>query len=206
MVSLCRHAISSKTGTTRRRTIFSHLLIAAILSLLFGLGWAFGFIGTTSLPSSVYIPAQYIFSIFIGIQGVLIFILHAIRSADSREEWRRWWYTLTCRSEIYHVRRTMSVTGSGSTRVVTRKATYLSDSSTLPRDLEGGKDVPLAEHPKAVEAASELSKVLDSSYAVENVYADDPTVHDEDVGGVGEEVKKDLSEAVLSNGDASTQL
>ena len=211
MVSLCRHAASTKTGGTRRRTIISHLLIAAILSLLFGLGWAFGFIGTTSLPPSVYVPAQYIFSIFIGIQGVLIFILHAIRSADSREEWKRWWYTLTCRSETYHVRRTMSFSGSGSTRVVARKATYLSDSSNLPRDLEGGKDVPLVDHPKAAEAASELSKVLDSSHAVENAYAVDQTTHEEENPGVDEEenpgvdeeVKKDLSEAVLNT---STQL
>ena len=76
-----------------------HLLVAIILSLLFGLGWAFGLIGTSSqLPEEAYIPAQYIFSIFMGIQGVLIFLLHAVRSRVARKDWKNWWFTVTCRS------------------------------------------------------------------------------------------------------------
>ena len=91
-----------------------YLFIAMILSLLFGLGWAFGLIGTSSLPAGVSIPAQYIFSIFIGFQGVLLFVLHAIRSPDSREEWKRGWYTITGRADKYRVIRTSSIIGTGT--------------------------------------------------------------------------------------------
>ncbi len=61
------HAAKSADVTkTNRSAILRHVLIAIILSLLFGLGWAFGLIGTSSLPEEVYIPAQYIFSISWG--------------------------------------------------------------------------------------------------------------------------------------------
>ena len=103
MVTLCilrRNAVKSATNTNVYTTsvIAKHLLVAVILSLLFGVGWAFGLIGTSSqLPEEAYTPAQYIFSIFMGIQGVLIFLLHAVRSPEAREEWKKWWYTATCR-------------------------------------------------------------------------------------------------------------
>ena len=106
MVTLCmysrRNAVRSAKNTNVYMTsvIAKHLLIAVVLSLLFGLGWAFGLIGTSSqLPEEAYTPAQYIFSIFMGIQGVLIFLLHTVRSQEAREEWKKWWYTATCRSK-----------------------------------------------------------------------------------------------------------
>ena len=102
MVTLCmysrRNAVRS-ANVHAISVIAKHLLIAVVLSLLFGLGWAFGLIGTSSqLPDEAYTPAQYISSIFMGIQGVLIFLLHTIRSQEAREEWKKWWYTATCRS------------------------------------------------------------------------------------------------------------
>ncbi len=113
MVSLCRNSAKS-AGTTKssRSVVLRHLLRAVVLSLLFGLGWAFGLIGSSSLPKEIFILAQYIFSIFVGLQGVFIFIFHAIRSPDAREEWKRWWYTVTSMAEQFRVLLTTSTTGT----------------------------------------------------------------------------------------------
>ena len=103
--TLCMYSRRNTVKTAKNTNVYvisiieRHLLVAVILSLLFGLGWAFGLIGTSSqLPEEAYTPAQYIFSIFMGIQGVLIFLLHAVRSREARKEWKKWWYTATCRS------------------------------------------------------------------------------------------------------------
>ena len=114
ITSLCRHAAKRETADFNS-VVTRQLFIAIVLSLLFGLGWAFGLIGSSSLPSGVSITGQYIFSIFIGFQGVLIFFLHAVRSTDVREEWKRWWYWITCRTEHYRIYQTTSkVSGSRS--------------------------------------------------------------------------------------------
>ncbi len=134
MVSLIRHAAKSADVTkTNRSAILRHVLIAIILSLLFGLGWAFGLIGTSSLPEEVYIPAQYIFSIFVGLQGVFIFVFHTIRSPDAREEWKRWWYTATGRGEKYRVLQTASTTGTLRTK-------YRQGSSDRPTSATSATD------------------------------------------------------------------
>ena len=97
MISLCRHAIRSSEKKGPRSIILRHLFIAMVLSLLFGLGWVFGVTGSTILPPALHKPARYLFNIFIGLQGVLIFVLHAVRSPDAREEWKHWWYCVTCK-------------------------------------------------------------------------------------------------------------
>ena len=125
MVALCMHsrrsAVLKAKDTNVKSVIGKHFLIAVVLSLLFGLGWAFGLIGTSSLPEEAYTPAQYIFSIFMGAQGVLIFILHAVRSQEARQEWKKWWYTVTCRRNLYELKRCasfpsqVSIPGSSTT-------------------------------------------------------------------------------------------
>ena len=104
--SLCHNA--EKSGNADKINVKRQLFIAMMLSVLFGLGWAFGLIGSSSLPSGVSITGQYIFSIFIGFQGVMIFFLYAVRSTDAREEWKRWWYRITCRAEHYRIYGTAS--------------------------------------------------------------------------------------------------
>ena len=153
MISLCRHSSAKTAGQRDNKSMVArYLLIAVILSLLFGLGWVFGLIGTSSLPRGVSIPAQYLFSIFIGLQGVLVFILHAIRSPDSRDEWKRWWYSITCRAEQYRVFRTASITGTTSTtrqeNIYSTNATFITQSESFhlgtKAGLEAGEKQPLS--------------------------------------------------------------
>ena len=130
--SLCRHATESGTADVKS-VVTRQLSIAMVLSLLFGLGWAFGLIGSSSLPNGVSITGQSIFSIFIGCQGVLIFLLHAVRSADAREEWKRWWYGITCRTEQYRIYQTTSITPGSRSKKGTLP-TEASSHSSGPSD------------------------------------------------------------------------
>ena len=116
---LCRH--SAKTANTTESThpmVRRHLLVAAVLSILFGLGWAFGMIGTSSLPKEVYIPAQYIFSILMGLQGVLIIILHGICSPDVHEEWKQLWNIAVNKSRNY-----LFLKSGSATKTVNKEST-----------------------------------------------------------------------------------
>lgn len=163
MVALCMHtkrtATMSGEDTNVKSMIAKHFLIAAVLSLLFGLGWAFGLIGTSSLPREVHLPAQYIFSIFMGIQGILMFFFHAVRSPDAREEWERWWYTITCRSDSYYLKRHASIS---VTRSTLGKA---GSTATGEKSAAFDESIPLA--PKDTK---EMAAAPDTSTAVKNMY------------------------------------
>ena len=180
MVALCIHsrrtAVISAKDTNVKSVIAKHLLIAVVLSLLFGLGWAFGLIGTSSLPQEAYTPAQYIFSIFMGIQGVLIFILHTVRSQEAREEWKKWWYTVTCRRNSYELKRRASftVTSSSSRGHVT---TLETSTAVLEKSMpyQGAEEVVPLSPRNTSDEREEMQAVVAASTTIENVYVVDPT-------------------------------
>lgn len=174
MVTLCMHAhkAAATKDTNIKSMVAKHLIVAVILSLLFGLGWAFGLIGTSSLPEAVHIPAQYIFSIFVGIQGLLIFLLHAVRSPKARDEWRKWWYIATCRRSAYYLKRRVSYTVTNKTSSRRGLGTLEGSSTYTERNsaFEEGEAVPLS-----AKGDEEMTMSADTSTAVENVYVIDPT-------------------------------
>ena len=82
--SLVRYAAKKEDSTVNMwRGIRHHFYITLFLSLFLSLGWVLGLIGTVELPSVVYLPVRFIFSVFIVLHGVLIFILHGLTSPDS---------------------------------------------------------------------------------------------------------------------------
>ena len=93
MVSICKHSqgtISSTKDTSKLETTKKHFTIAITLAVVFGLGWAFG-LAATSLPiKELTFTLQILFSVFVGLQGFLIFLLHGIRNKDARNAWKRW--------------------------------------------------------------------------------------------------------------------
>ena len=89
MVSICKHAIAS-TSTSKLESTKKHFTIAITLGVVFGLGWAFG-LAATSLPvKELTITFQVLFSLFVGLQGILIFLLHGIRNKEARDLWKKW--------------------------------------------------------------------------------------------------------------------
>ena len=191
MIALCLHskrtAAMSGKDTNKKSMIAKHLLIAVVLSLLFGLGWAFGLIGTSSLPREAYLPAQYIFSIFMGIQGVLMFFLHAVRSADARKEWKKWWYIITCRRSSYYLKRRASTSVIRSTSAKTRMTSFEGSTAATEKSTAFDEDIPLS--PKDTTGSKEMAAAPDTSTTLENVYVIDPTEG-------GEPAKIDLSSDV----------
>ena len=88
MFQLLRRRSDNKTDRKNMGRVFKrNALIAVGLSLLFGLGWGFGLTATSSDVKEVTFAFQLLFSVFVGSQGVLIFIFHGIRSPHFRQVW-----------------------------------------------------------------------------------------------------------------------
>ena len=67
-----------------------------ILSFNFGLGWIFGLLVTSKIPRPLYITFLVLFSLFVGLQGVLVFILHGARNQNARKIWQMWVFVICC--------------------------------------------------------------------------------------------------------------
>ena len=101
MVSLVKHArdhakVVEEQGTGKQ--IKRHFIIAVGLSTVFGLGWGFGLAATSSPAKELTFTLQLLFSVFVGSQGVLIFVLHGVRSQEARNLWKSWFTTLSNKS------------------------------------------------------------------------------------------------------------
>ena len=67
---------------------------------MFGLGWTLG-LAATSVPVKEFsLTFQILFSIFVGAQGVLIFLLHGVRNQDIRKLWKKWFKTVGSKSHL----------------------------------------------------------------------------------------------------------
>ena len=69
--------------------------IAISLAVLFGLGWGFGLAASGTPSKDATFALQLLFTIFVGCQGIMIFVLHGIRKVEAQNEWKRWFSTLT---------------------------------------------------------------------------------------------------------------
>ena len=89
MVSIFGHTKRPDSGKNepKWKSMKTNFTIAVTLAVMFGLGWALG-LAATSLPvKELTFAFQILFSIFVGAQGVLIFLFHGIRNKDIRKFW-----------------------------------------------------------------------------------------------------------------------
>ena len=89
---ICRKTFKGEMETKKMnianfKFLRENLIIAAGLSVLFGLGWGFGLTATSSDVEELTFAFQVLFSLFVGSQGVLIFVFHGIRSQQFRQVW-----------------------------------------------------------------------------------------------------------------------
>ena len=95
IASICKHISPSKRKSPLRRRKekalkfnIQNFIITVVLSITLGLGWGFGFLATSHDIRPVVIIFQGIFTVVVGIHGVLLFILHGIRNPDVRAFWK----------------------------------------------------------------------------------------------------------------------
>ena len=63
--------------------------IALCLAALFGFGWGIGLFATDLNSKEATFAVQIVFSIFVGSQGILFFLLQGLLSKQVREYWRK---------------------------------------------------------------------------------------------------------------------
>ena len=85
------------------RSTFNHVFTAMPLSLLFGIGWAFGFVAASNVSRDAYLTTQYLFSILIFLHTILQMILHLLYAQASRDELRHVLYKATGRAKDFDV-------------------------------------------------------------------------------------------------------
>lgn len=88
IIKLLRRKTARVVELSTAQVVKRNLMVAVGLSLVFGLGWGLGLAATTSDAREVTFTFQVVFSLFVGGQGVLVFIFHGIRSPDFRRTWR----------------------------------------------------------------------------------------------------------------------
>ena len=142
--------LSNDQGQLKR-----HFIIAFGLSTVFGLGWGFGLAATGSSVKEVTFVFQLTFSVFVGLQGVLIFILHGLRSQDARNLWKSWFSTVSFKP--------ISTTDRSSTiRSPTDKKRFSLNLSTLTSGGTLGRNSSTGTLKKQVEAAMGTQSFRDS--------------------------------------------
>lgn len=86
-------ADSAHTSSKKKLKTYFTLIVA--LSFFFGLGWGFGLAATSSDIPELTFTFQLLFCIFVGSQGILVFILHCVRPQRMRKKWKSWCNKLT---------------------------------------------------------------------------------------------------------------
>ncbi len=124
LASIIKHNKNSVQSKDVRKSHRDNVIIALSLAVVFGLGWGFGLLTTSSSIRALTATFQTIFSVFVGTQGVLLFLLHGLRDSDVRELWKEWLtYFVLCVNKSFT--KTSESTGMSQT----------SGMSTLPRTL-----------------------------------------------------------------------
>ncbi len=170
MISICGHTqapVADKKKVSKTKDMQTHFTIAATLAVVFGLGWALG-LAATSLPvKELTLTFQILFSIFVGAQGVLLFLLHGVRNQDIRKTWIQCFTILSHKSWLGHVMVSTktSLVGLGSLNANRNSST----ASTLPHN-----NYTSDEYPSAVEntySKQPYQGSMGSSVAMEIVLA-----------------------------------
>jgi hypothetical protein len=86
LVMMTRMTTIPEGAKDTHRSTFNHVFKAMLLSLLFGIGWAFGFISSTDVSRDAHLITQYSFSILILTHAILQMILYLLHTHTSHEQ------------------------------------------------------------------------------------------------------------------------
>ena len=166
ITSIMKQRCASSRMNAKSKLHRENLIVALSLAVVFGLGWGFGLLVTSYPVEEVTITFQVLFSVFVGAQGALLFLLHGVRNPDARWIWKG------CATFFCGTARHTSMVPSSSLYKNGGKAqaaTNLSTSSgstmmlgTLPQKLD------LSTYSKPAEVTFETKMDLSKFHAVSN--------------------------------------
>ena len=127
------------------------LMIAIILSVMFGLGWGIGLPATQMLYTTVVRDTfSILFILLTAFQGLFIFILHCVRSTEVVNQWKKWLsYVTGGRSE-------------NITSLILDKVHHPQSNTTRPT-----QSTTLSEEKATLQMASKQQQVTSTSSCVE---------------------------------------
>ncbi len=145
LASIIKHKKNIAQSKDVRKSHRENVIISLSLAVVFGLGWGFGLLTTSSSIRALTVTFQAIFSIFVGAQGVLLFLLHGLRNSDVRELWNGWLTSFISTTGITFP----SVNKSSTKTSESISMSQISGASTLPRTL-----------PRKVDTSKEVFAIL----------------------------------------------
>ena len=141
MVSMCKHSYRKAGSTTEKSTLAfvrKNATIAISLAVLFGLGWGFGLAASGTPSKDATFALQLLFTIFVGCQGIMIFVLHGIRKAEAQNEWKRWFSAmiswLPCGQFSGNITLDSTASTFKSHATFSSRSKYISKTGTQPTD------------------------------------------------------------------------
>ena len=125
MVSIARRLRSAAKVTNTDLSLRQLARTAIVLSVVLGLGWAFGLLQTSvpgDSPHAARITLtvfQVLFSLLVGLQGVLMFGFYGIGNKKVREVWKKWfcWKKNKTKLVIFFSRSTASTSENMKTGI-----------------------------------------------------------------------------------------
>ena len=89
--------VKSKDDKSKKSFVRQQLIIVTTLSILFGLGWGIGLLATQDIHTNKIVRDLFaaLFVIITAFHGLLIFIMHCLRSKEVRHSWKRCCFGIT---------------------------------------------------------------------------------------------------------------
>ena len=126
---LCRPIVRKETSNNGNlRRLKENFTVALGLSVLFGLGWAFGLLASSDLPGAVRYPAEWIFTLMTAFLGVYLFALYILRPAEARRFWKS---RLRCQTKKKSLTGIPSTNSTSKARLGTLSSTVRSWGQSL---------------------------------------------------------------------------
>ena len=212
-VSLLRKSKAKSENKTNeksfRKKLRQQFIIALTLSLLFGLGWGVGMIATTSIPEiGVSLTLQAIFIVLTSFQGLLVFIMHCMRSTDARKEWARWINIVTCHRLTLGQKKKMRFGQSITSGELTYRNKFTSQSGTISTGATSSdtlkravkKDLEKTLSSESAYLSSQLEPVEEEKRDLSlQPHPEDGSLHNSsEESSQGHEVEHDLTEALVT--------
>ena len=108
----------------------TNFTITATLAVVFGFGWALGLVATSLPEKELTLTFQILFSIFVGAQGTLLFLLQGVRNQDIRKVWIQCFAAFVRKSCLVSMISSTKTSSAGTESL--RAIRNISGVSTLP--------------------------------------------------------------------------